>query len=234
MRRCGKVLTMLAVVALSATPAMAAPILFIGGDTGADTLAAATNSVTARNAFVAAAGALNTIDFESAPQGNIANTSLGGGVSIDDFGTGWLISNNSGGSGSLYGLNTTPGGNYFATSFPNFSGGKVVFNFTTPVSAFGAYFGGLQGGSAGQQTIRYTTASGVQTVNIPVLHGGIAFAGFIDVGALITSIEVDILADFVTIDDAMYGAASVPEPSMLLLFGTAAGLAARYRRRRVA
>jgi hypothetical protein len=227
-------LLMFAMVAATATSAMAAPIVFVGGTQGANTLAGAANAVAAHDAFVAAAGALNTIDFESAPLGNIANTPLGGGVSIDDFGTGWLISNDSGGSGSLFGLNTTPGGSYFATSYPNFSGGKVVFNFSTPVSAFGAYFGGLQGSSVGQQTIRYTSG-GVQTINIPMLASGIAFAGFIDAGASISSIEVDILADFVTIDDVMYSSrASAPEPSVLLLFGAAAGMAARYRRRRAA
>jgi hypothetical protein len=226
------VLAVGAAVLFAATSASASPILYIGSDPGADTLATAASSVAARASFDAAAGAIGTITFETAPLGNVSNTSLGGGVTVDDFGTGWLISNSSGGSGSLYGLNTTPAGQYFLTSYPNFSGGSVVFTFATPINAFGAYMGGLQGNSIGQQTVVF----GGNTANIPLMSGGISFVGFIDPAATYTSVTLNFNADYVTVDDVRFGqtnasAGPVPEPATLVLLGSGLGAAALRRRR---
>ena len=234
MRRLG---LLVAAGILSATSAFAAPVTFIGADAGASSLATAPNSVAAASAFDAAAaalGAMGLITFETAPLGAINNTSLGGGVSIDDLGQGASITNNSGGSASLFGFNTTSGGQYFASTFPGAAAPfTLVFDFASPIQAFGAYLGGLQGSVVGQQTLVYTSGA-TFTINIPVLSGGAAFVGFTDAGASISSVRYNLGGDFVTVDDVRYGptsAAVVPEPASLLMLGAGvAGLVARRRR----
>jgi hypothetical protein len=81
------------------------------------------------------------------------------------------------------------------------------------------------------------TSGGTQTINIPLLNGGIAFVGFTDSGASISAVTLNFLSDFVTVDDVRYGATStpqaVPEPSSVLLLGTGGlALIARLRRRK--
>lgn len=219
----GHLMGAFALSVLVTLPATASPITFIGADPGADSLAAAPNSVAAAAAFDAAAallGPMGLITFETAPLGGINNTDLGDGVTIDDLGSDWQISNISGGSGSLYGYNTTPGGQYFATSFSSsFVEGIIEFRFASPIQAFGAFLAGLQGVVAGQQTIVYTSGD-THTIDIPQMSGGTAFVGFTDAGASILAVRLNFGGDYVTVDDVRYGpisAQAVPEPASLVL-----------------
>ena len=144
--------------------ALAAPVTYLAADDAVSSLAQMVNSQAAAASFLSVAGALNTVDFESALPANLTIT-------------GGTTTNNSG-CGPLCGFNTTPGGAFMRLV----SGGSVTFSFTTPVDAFGFYVNGLQTNLVPQQTIVYVDGSSVtQTINMPpATGGGGAFVGFID------------------------------------------------------
>lgn len=178
---------------------------YLGGDNSVSSLAQMTNSVAAATAFGLAAPGLNVITFESG---------VPGGVSI----TGGSITNDSG-CGALCGFNTTLGGEFFYVLV----GGTATFTFTTPINAFGIYVTGLQTDAVAQETLTFNDGSS-QTINTPTATGGGgAFIGFTDIGASIVSISYNATNDIVSIDDVQYGTAgaAVPEPSSVLLLGTA-------------
>ena len=200
---------------LLAGPAGAAVVTYRGYDAG--TNAPGANALAAADAFDAATNT-TIIDFESF---------LPTGVFIDGFGT---ITGSPGGAASLYGENTTAGGDYFLQVAVN----TVTFNFITPISAFGAFFGGMQ---VDTTAIVFLDGGGVQTVNIggDPDEGGFAFVGFTDFGQSITAVTIDSKIDVFSVDDVRFGGrAAVPEPGawalMLAGFGLA-GAAIRNRRR---
>jgi hypothetical protein len=196
----------------------AAPVTYLAADNNVSTLAQMVNSTAAAASFLAVAGALNTVDFESPLPANLTIT-------------GGSTTNNSG-CGALCGFNTTAGGAFFRSV----SGGSVTFSFTNAVDAFGFFVNGLQTDIVPQQTINYVDGSSVtQTINMPsAINGGGAFIGFIDYGQLISSVTFNATNDILGFDDLRFGRSAtnpgdpnnVPEPGSLALLGVAlAGLA---------
>jgi hypothetical protein len=207
--------------------ANASPVTFLAADDAVSSLAQMVNSQIANANFLAVAGNLDTVDFESPLPANLTIT-------------GGTTTNNSG-CGALCGFNTTPGGSFMRNLF----GGSVTFSFTQPVDAFGFYVNGLQTNLVPQQTIVYVDGSSTtQTINFPSsINGGGAFVGFIDFGQLISSVTFNATNDILGFDDLRFGRsandpgnpnAAVPEPAsltLLLLGGAGAALRKRAQRK---
>lgn len=205
--------------------ANASPVTYLGADDNVSSLSQMTNALAANANFLAIAGNLGTVDFESPLPSNLTIT---GGSIVNDSGC-----------GPLCGFNTTSGGAYFESV----GGGSVTFSFTNPVDAFGFYVNGLQTSQVPQQTIVYVDGFGnTQTINFPSSNnGGGAFVGFIDYGQLISSVTFNATNDILGFDDLRFGKSEtdpgnpnqVPEPFTLSLFSAGfAGIAAVRRRRR--
>jgi hypothetical protein len=215
-------LAAIASVATAAAPASAALVTYTGLDVG-QAAPIGPNSAAAQAAYLAAAGPVTKIDFESA---------VPAGVSI----SGGSITTSSSCGFALCGGNTTPSG----AQYLSLSGGTSTFTFSTPIQTFGAYFTGVQ------VIESFTFSDGsVQEVMIPnggLSSGGMSFAGMTDFGKSILSVTINttngtdpcLCSDIMGVDDVFFGGGSVPEPStwalMLLGFG-GVGLAVRRRAR---
>jgi hypothetical protein len=209
-------------MALSAASSIAgAQTSYLGSDNAVSSLAQMVNSQAAAASFLAVAGSLNVVTFETALP--VGLTITGGTTRTLDVGC-----------GALCGFNTTSGGSFYRSV----SGGSVTFSFANPVDAFGFYVNGLQTNIVGQQTISYVNGASVtKTINMPSsIDGGGAFIGFIDYGQLISSVTFNASNDILGFDDLRFGrsagnpSTTVPEPSTYVLM--AAGLAGLFAVRR--
>jgi hypothetical protein len=160
-------------------------------------------------AFDAATGHLPIINFESAPLGDYSSLVVAPGVTLTgtdyDFDS-QSIFNAPVCAPSLCGYNTTLGGSQWANLF----GGSITFTFSTPISAFGAYFTGVK---LGTNNISFFDGSN-HIVPLPFdrAKGGTAFVGFTDTTADITSVNVNspgdatyYSGDVFGVDDVRYG-----------------------------
>lgn len=199
-----------------AAPAHAVTV-FSGHDVGAGSLAAAPNATAAAAAFDAAVSGTTIVDFE-------------GPTGIFSFTPDAFVRNTQRCAPALCGYNTTSGGaNFLDVTF------NATFNFSTAISAFGAYFTGVQRGDA---TLTYTDGS--QTVlTLPAAQlssGGTSFFGFNDPGKMITSISyfTGTGGDFVGVDDIRLKVASaaIPLPASLPLLLAGVGVFGALRRRK--
>lgn len=191
----------LAAVAGSANAAVA---YRIGYDEGASSVGV--NAAAAAAAFDASLGAHRLIDFESALP---ADVTVAGGEIVSGFGC----------APALCGFNTTAGGSRAYSGRSQ----TVTFSFAQPISAFGAYFTGVELAD----TVAFNDGSAQGTVIPGVLGvGGVSFVGFTDAGKSFSSVSVTLrqgtLGDHIGIDDVRF-AATVPEPGEWALLG--AGLA---------
>lgn len=213
--------------------AQAALVAYSGFDTGASTVGP--EALAAATAFNAATGPTRLVDFENVASGTPANgLSIAPGVTLANGSFGTQITNTSVCSPVFCGFNTSAGGANFASVF----GGVLTFKFATPIDSFGAYFTGLQL----VDVLAFDDGSG-QAVAMPFdrPNGGVAFVGFTDFGASITSVTVNVTdisvgQDIIGVDDVRLraGGGGVPEPAtwtMLVMgFGfMAAGLRGRRR-----
>ena len=207
-----------------AASADASVVTFYGADNGIGPAGPFTNSAAAAANFDAAT-TNSVITFEGATLPNVAS-----GVSLTstgDVGTGIQSTNQ-----TPLGFNTTPLGSNWLQVIPDFNsaGASWTFTFTTPISAFGAYFTDTETGFPGPLSINFN--DGVLQ-SLPVTKtatgGGILFFGFTDIGALITAVTISTGAtdgsrDVFGIDDVRFGASNaVPLPATLPLFATGLG-----------
>jgi hypothetical protein len=212
--------------ALGATTADAAPItVFSAVDAFATSASPRPNSNTAAASFAAAIGTSTLVTFEAAPLGSVASPlTISPGVTI--VGSTSDVQNFvSGTPDSLFGYNTTSGGSVFVDVF----GGSLTFNFTQGITAFGAYFAGVQFNNL---TLTYNDGSPQQlSIPFPSGSGGVGFLGFTN-AAPIYSLTINALNDIISVDDVRFASAvavtPVPEPATLTLVG--AGLLAGARR----
>ena len=190
-------------------------------------------------------GTVNLITFEGVALGNISNTTVASGVTINGVnngGTPLTVNNtpNFPSNPELDGYNTTSGG----AKYVEMTGGALVFTFASPIQAFGAYITGPQP-IFFIDTITFNDGTS-QSITVPAATqalGGVSFAGFTDAGKFISQVTINASlprtsGDFIGVDDVRFvlsPVSSVPEPgalAMLLGIGVPGGLYAASRLRR--
>jgi hypothetical protein len=219
----GRKMPIFAAIFIMALAADAAVITYNGFDAGASGPGA--NAMAARANFLAAVGSPDAITFEGLPLGSASNLMISPGVTLTTIAGN--IRNSTGCSLPLCGGNTTVAGSQFLEL--STISATVIFNFSTPIDSFGAYFGGLQ---VANTTITFNDGSPQSVTILPVAaNGGFAFVGFTDFGSSISSITINALNDIVSVDDVLTRPAGIPEPSSfgLIAFGLAAVAAVRRR-----
>jgi len=238
-----------ALLAVSASPAMAVTAVFSGQDDGAASSGPFPSSAAAELAFLTAAGGLGfvaTETFETQAVGYYSPISIIGGslaFVAPNFGAGYSgISSTQidGPATGVFGFNVTAGGDQWF-GFPSFTpDGIATFTFNAPTNAFGFYSTGVQ--PAFTAAIRVVQNDGNQLVfNLPVNeNGGASYFGITDtVGFSSVSIintSVSGQADAWGIDNVSYNfdpGFAVPEPAtwaMLILGFGLVGASARRRR----
>jgi PEP-CTERM motif-containing protein len=228
----GRGLAVAVAVLFIASSATASIVTFSAQDDGAPVGGPFPNSSAMQSSFLAAAGALgslNTIDFEGLPDGYTNPLAAAPGVSVSltspDYGN-QFSGISSGTLGNLYGFNTTPGGSKWLGS-PN---GSTVFSFGNPTQSFGVWLTGVQTVFTSVFQVKFNDGSS-QTLNIPINTGGGAqFFGFTDAGRSISAVTItNVSSDAWGIDDVTY---NVPEPTSLILLGGGILGLARARRKR--
>ncbi len=242
--KCERIFAVLIVIAIS-TNLSAAPVTFEGVDPGAGPANPRPNSNAAAANFDAAAGSLgavNLINFESAPLGNFAVLNIAPGVTAALSGTdadGGIRTQAtffSGTTPETLGYNTTSGGARFLGVVPTGNGidARLALNFSPAIQAFGTYLTGL-GTASGNLFVVFNDGSNQSISVAGSASGGAKFFGFTDPGASIVQVALELRnvsgsRDIFAVDDLRF--VPIPEPSTIALAMclTIAGLA-RIRRR---
>lgn len=229
-------LIVLVICGFQVSRAEATPVVFFGLDLGAST--PSTSSLAAAAAFDAATltlGAAQIITFE--PPLVATNVEV---FQTLDLANGVSVSGRIAIRDTLICPANFCGGPSSGTQSLELSGFSGAFNFSTPISAFGAFLGGLQNDNLGVfETVTFFDGSD-QTIilpSIPAGIGGFAFLGFTDSGAEISAVTINVqgpaVGDAISVDDLRYLQA-VPEPASLALLGSAlCGLVAARGRRKL-
>ena len=219
--------------------AQAATHTFTGSDDAADTSGPWVNSAAAEANFAADAsayGSLQTITFENAAVGHVANFDAAPGVNValtgTDYGNGFSgVSNTS--YGNLYGFNVSAGGSQWL----GFPGGSATFTFAGGTHAFGAYLTGLQTVFSSAVTITFFDGTS-QTLTLPInTSGGASYFGFTHSVAF-TQLTIDAGpgvsgTDAWGVDNVSFTSA-VPEPTSVALMVAGLALVGGVARRRSA
>ncbi len=173
-------------------------------------------------------GSESLINFESAPLGSFNNLIVAPGVTMsgsDISGVDQTILNAPNAAlPTLFGYNTTLGGANYVTV----SGGTLTFSFATPTDKLLAPTSPASRISSAMRSPFSDGSS--ETADLPndgtsSSVGALDFVGFTDAGKSISSITIDAGNngfDDIGVDDVRFespGAASVPEPATLALFG---------------
>ena len=186
-----------------------------------------TNAPVAATQFAAALGASTLQDFESFADGDLV-LDWGYGVSgIATLSNGFGVT-----SGYPYGGSAVSGSKGYG-AYPNGGiGGAPVFAFTSPLSAFGAYFVDLE---LQNQLVFSLLGGGTAVYSLPVgENGNVEFFG-VDFGSLIiTGVSFIVNPDDAFLIDDVRVGGTVPEPgswALLLVGFGATGACLRWRRR---
>jgi hypothetical protein len=225
MKMMRRALVLAASLSLGLASAQAAVVTFFGADDGVGAGGAFTNANSAAAAFDAAT-TNSIITFEGATLPNVAT-----GVSVTGAGLDASFSGIQTTSVTTLGFNTTASGNAFlqyAAPFDSATGGSWTFNFTTPISAFGAYFTGTEANLPGPLTISFNDGVPQQLSITKNSIAGVLFFGFTDSNGLFNSVTISGGAttgdrDIFGIDDVRFSASAVPIPGALPLFVTGLG-----------
>ena len=217
---------------------MGVPVVYLGSDFGAGPGEARPDSDATAATFDAAAGglgAMSVLDFEVLPVGNFGSMAIAPGVTATLQNTDGTYSGISTSEGVTTGYNTTAGGAKHLHVTPIYTVGtaSVVFDFDSPIYAFGAYLIGV--GTANGNLHVVFDAGGSQDISVVGDDlGGAQFFGFTSAGNSIVSVGMEMrevfgyTRDAFGVDDMRY--VPVPEPATIALIGFGA-LALRGRRR---
>lgn len=228
-----------ALLALMTEAASAAPLTFLGQDTGlgeGTRLPSHPNADAARASFLSSLVGVGTEDLESFANGT-------GAPLLVDFGAAGTATLNGSGEISNVPAGTNGVGRYPISGNQYWEGTNAFsITFSAPQAAFGFY--GIDIGDFSGQVTLTLTNGGVEVVNIGnatnVPGGGVLYYGIIvDAGSEFTSVAFGNTAsgtDFFGFDDFTIGTREqviepVPEPSTMALWltGSVLGVAARVR-----
>lgn len=230
------------IAALSVSGALAGTITtFYGADDGAGPTDPHTNS----DAAAAALGGVSIIDFEGLALGNFTTLTVAPGVNVtltnnDASGSVGGIQNTDQHTPTPLGYNITAGGVQWLQVVPNFddaTGETVTFDFSIPITVFGAYLTDTQEGFPGPISVSFNDGA-PQSLSVTKTsdNGGVLFFGFTDTDPF-TSVSLSTGAtdgsrDIWGIDNVAFTATPEPGTFGLLAGGVSLILISRIRRNR--